>query len=292
MMREIAAAISLTLAAGCAMAQSPQPAPVVPAAATPVPAAAVPSPDADLTIHYKGPGVTAPEFLSFNGKSVQIDRCKKVDGEERLLIAVDGTGIPQTIEILKSRGNDLETMARHVVELDKFKPGSVGGEPAIVAEVDDMKIESCRVERTGENREKEIGLELRSAPEQAFELVETPKNAVTELPLQPGSHTWSAVMHNLYRVGGGVTAPVITHQAFPLFTGEARKAKYQGICVVSIIVDVNGNPQNPRIVRPIGMGLDEKAIEAVKQFRFKPAMKDGKTPVPVMITVEINFRLY
>jgi TonB family protein len=56
-------------------------------------------------------------------------------------------------------------------------------------------------------------------------------------------------------------------------------------------VDANGNPQNPRVVKPLGMGLDEKAIEAVMKFRFKPAMKDGKTPVPVQITVVVSFRM-
>ncbi|MGP8252728.1 MAG: energy transducer TonB [Terracidiphilus sp.] len=96
----------------------------------------------------------------------------------------------------------------------------------------------------------------------------------------------------LYHIGGGVAPPVILHEVDPEFSDEARRAKYQGICLISIIVDTNGNPQNPRVVRPLGMGLDEKALEAVKQFRFKPAMKDGKTPVPVMITVEVNFRLY
>ncbi len=96
----------------------------------------------------------------------------------------------------------------------------------------------------------------------------------------------------LYHIGGGVAAPVLLHQVDPEFSDEARRAKYQGICLISIIVDTNGNPQNPRVIRPLGMGLDEKALEAVKQFRFKPAMKDGKTPVPVMITVEVNFRLY
>jgi len=96
----------------------------------------------------------------------------------------------------------------------------------------------------------------------------------------------------LYHIGGGVAAPVLLHQVDPEFSDEARRAKYQGICVISIIVDVNGNPTNPRVIRPLGMGLDEKALEAVKQFRFKPAMKDGKTPVPVQIQVEVNFRLY
>ncbi len=98
MMREIAVAFSLTLIVTCAMAQTPQPAPTAPAAATG-------APDADLTIHYKGPGVTAPEFVSFSGKTVALDSCKKLDGEERLLIAVDRTGTPQIIQVLKSHGD-------------------------------------------------------------------------------------------------------------------------------------------------------------------------------------------
>jgi TonB family protein len=76
------------------------------------------------------------------------------------------------------------------------------------------------------------------------------------------------------------------------FSDEARRAKYQGIVLVALIVDTQGNPQNPRVIRSLGMGLDEKALEAVRQYKFRPAMKDGKTPVAVMINVEVNFRLY
>jgi TonB family protein len=96
----------------------------------------------------------------------------------------------------------------------------------------------------------------------------------------------------LYRVGGGVSEPVVLNDVQAEFSDEARRAKYQGVCIVSIIVDTQGNPQNPRVVRPLGMGLDEKALEAVRKYKFKPAMKDGKTPVPVMVNIEINFRLY
>ncbi len=74
------------------------------------------------------------------------------------------------------------------------------------------------------------------------------------------------------------------------FTDEARSKKYQGICMISLIVDARGYPQSPRVVRSLGMGLDEKALDAVGRYRFKPAMKDGK-PVAVFMSVEVNFRL-
>ncbi len=96
----------------------------------------------------------------------------------------------------------------------------------------------------------------------------------------------------VYRVGGGISAPVALNEVEAEFSDEARRAKYQGVCLIQMIVDAQGMPQNPRVIRPLGMGLDEKALEAVRKYRFKPAMKDGKTPVPVMITVEVNFRLY
>jgi protein TonB len=94
------------------------------------------------------------------------------------------------------------------------------------------------------------------------------------------------------RIGGGVSAPVALNQVEAEFSDEARRAKYQGVCLISLIVDAQGNPQNPRVVRALGMGLDEKALEAVRKYKFKPAYKQGKGPVPVMITVEVNFRLY
>ena len=283
MIRKIAAAYSLALAAACVMAQSPQAAPAAPAAATA-------STDDDLTIHYKGPGVVAPELLSINGKFDAIEHCKKLDGDERLLIAVDRTGKAQTILFLKSLGSDLDEMARHVVELDKFKPGAVDGAPANVGVAVAMSLEACRMEKKDQNGRKQSYIELRSQPEQTLELVEEPEDALTELPPKPGTTAWNKMTQGLYHVGGGVSAPVLIHSVTPEFSEEARRAHYGGICLLSVVVDMNGLPQNPRVVRPLGMGLDDEALKTVRQFRFKPAMKDGKTPVPVMITVEVNFR--
>ncbi len=107
-----------------------------------------------------------------------------------------------------------------------------------------------------------------------------------------GNGTGGNIGGGLYRVGGGVSAPVALNNVEAEFSDEARRAKYQGVCLISLIVDAQGNPQNPRVIRALGMGLDEKALEAVRQYKFRPAMKDGKTPVAVMITVEVNFRLY
>jgi len=95
----------------------------------------------------------------------------------------------------------------------------------------------------------------------------------------------------VYRVGGGVSAPVLLNSVEAEFSDEARRAKYQGTCLVEIIVDAHGNPQNPRVVRSLGMGLDEKAIEAVMKYKFRPGMKAGK-PVAVWQPIEVDFHLY
>ena len=96
----------------------------------------------------------------------------------------------------------------------------------------------------------------------------------------------------VYQVGGGISKPVLIHEEEAKFSDEARRAKYQGVCLISLIVDAQGNPQNIHVIRTLGMGLDEKAIEAVRKYKFKPALKEGKTPVPVIITVEVDFHLY
>jgi TonB family protein len=90
---------------------------------------------------------------------------------------------------------------------------------------------------------------------------------------------------------GGVSNPIPLLTPEAEFSDEARRNKYQGVCMISLIVDARGYPRNPRVIRSLGMGLDGKALEAVQRYRFKPAMKDGK-PVAAMIGVEVNFRLY
>jgi len=94
-----------------------------------------------------------------------------------------------------------------------------------------------------------------------------------------------------FKVGGGVSAPKAIYAPDPEYSEEARKAKYQGTCVLWLIVGPDGRARDIRVARTLGLGLDEKAMEAVKTWKFEPAMKDGK-PVAVQINVEVTFRLY
>ena len=93
-----------------------------------------------------------------------------------------------------------------------------------------------------------------------------------------------------YRIGGGVSPPSILYKVEPEYSEEARKAKFQGTVLLFVVVDEKGNPRDIKIIRPLGLGLDQKAVEAVEKWKFSPGKKDGK-PVPVQAQIEVNFRL-
>jgi periplasmic protein TonB len=94
----------------------------------------------------------------------------------------------------------------------------------------------------------------------------------------------------VFRIGGGVTAPVLLYKVEPQYSEEARKAKFQGTVVVYVEVDPTGRVCNHHIVRSLGLGLDENAVEAIYKWKFRPGYKDGK-PVTVAAVIEVNFRL-
>ena len=88
----------------------------------------------------------------------------------------------------------------------------------------------------------------------------------------------------------GVTAPVVIHRVEPDYPDEARKARFQGSVLVYVEVDEQGRIRSVRVEKPVGLGLDEKAIEAVKQWRFRPATRDGR-PVAVPARIDVSFHL-
>jgi TonB family protein len=102
----------------------------------------------------------------------------------------------------------------------------------------------------------------------------------SSVPLPPG----------VYSVGNGVTSPALISKVEPAYTQEARAAKIDGTVILYLEVNPEGVPQNMRVLRSLEPGLDQNAIYAVSQWRFRPGMKDGQ-PVTVAAQVEVNFRL-
>ncbi|MBZ5726308.1 MAG: energy transducer TonB [Acidobacteriia bacterium] len=93
-----------------------------------------------------------------------------------------------------------------------------------------------------------------------------------------------------YSVGAGVTVPALRFKVEPEYTEEARQAKIQGTVVLYVEIDPRGNPIHIRVLRGLDLGLSERAIEAVRKWRFRPGTKDGQ-PVTTRATVEVHFRL-
>lgn len=111
--------------------------------------------------------------------------------------------------------------------------------------------------------------------------------AVDRVPMSAGSQAAT-----VYDVGNGVTLPVVVHEVHPQYTREAMEQKIQGSVTMKVVVGASGDVMDAQIDQSLDKqyGLDAKAIEAVYQWKFKPAMKDGKA-VPVRVTIEMTFTL-
>jgi TonB family protein len=208
-----------------------------------------------------------------------------------LSVIVDAAGQPHNIMFLRPVGTDLDKFALQIVAADRFKPGTRDGVPVAVGESVEVNMQACVEQVKNDAGEMTNVLQLRTKPIQTLGSLPTPQEDVVLRAGAPSLENSISGFPNVYRVGNGVTAPVLVHYADAEFSDEARREQYQGVCLLSLIVDTKGMPQNVRVTRPLGHGLSEKAIEAVNKFRFNPAMKDGQ-PVSVMINVEVAFHLF
>ena len=95
---------------------------------------------------------------------------------------------------------------------------------------------------------------------------------------------------DVYQIGAGVTPPVVLSQIQPEYSDDARKARIQGTVELVIIVLTDGSARLERVVNSLGYGLDQRAIEAVTRWKFRPGRKDG-VPVVTRIGVAVNFSL-
>lgn len=121
------------------------------------------------------------------------------------------------------------------------------------------------------------------------ELNPTLEAALFQFQPPDGSHQVSAAAQA--SVAARPSPPVLTYKREPKYSSEARKAGLQGTVLVSLVVGADGIPQNVKVLRGLGLGLDEKAVEAVQGWKFQPAKKAGE-PIAVPAQVEVNFRLH
>jgi len=159
----------------------------------------------------------------------------------------------------------------NIREGDTVDPAKLASE---LREIDEHLAIIYTAYRTDDPQRPKVALRIMLRPEGAT----PPSTAAAPLPA------------GVYRIGGGVSAPVPTLRVDPEYSEEARVAKWQGTVLLQVVIDQSGVPQDIRVVRSLGLGLDQKAVEAVQKWRFKPGLKDGQ-PVPVAANIEVNFRL-
>ena len=124
----------------------------------------------------------------------------------------------------------------------------------------------------------------------AFAQQPTPDPSATSAPQATGATqaSSSTAKDKPTHAGGSVTAPKLIRSVDPEYSEEAKRAKFFGTVVVHIVVDEDGNPTHVQVAKSAGMGLDEEAVKAVSQYKFKPATRDGK-PVKVEIYIAVSF---
>lgn len=244
-----------------------------------------------VKVYAVGPEVTAPELLPLNLPPLLAEKCKnKADGKVSLSVLVDTTGRPRNLSFLHALGTDLDRYALRIVAADRFKPGIRNGTPVVVGQSVEVTLETCVVQAEDSTGNKSYSLRLRSQPVQ--------KSGALPLSLEEAVLTSSESLRkdsgsgdpHTDRVGGSVTAPVPLNSTEAEYTPAARKARINGKCLISLIVDRQGMPQDISVLKTLDPGLDQNAMSAVGRYRFKPAMRNGE-PVPVKIVVEVNFQI-
>lgn len=241
-------------------------------ASSPTPSTATAS--TQPSIHYAGPGVMAPQPVA-PALSSAFHRC----GTVTLLAIVDANGKAGQIDVLRADDANLAKLASKLLAKTKFKPGTYNGIPAAIAITAVIDDQICVRHLFDESMS--IAVSVRESPQ---------GNASPATDSSPAAGSGSA--EGPYKVGGNISAPIVIQSVPAKFSSYARKKKISGSCQIGLIVDVNGIPQDVHVIQSLEPSLDQNAIDAIKEYRFRPAMKDGSMPVPVVLTVKVDFRLW
>ncbi len=226
-------------------------------------------------------GPTAPTLLPFALTVSMPKHCNELDGNVRFAAIVDATGLPQKLSVLEASDRRLIGFATEVVEAQRFKPATMSGSPTTVPIELTVGLHTCAQREKHPMDENFYQFTLRAHPLIALAIV-APPAAQEAAPAKPAE----AVAPE--KVGGHISAPIPTVITDPAIPVSGRFLK-RGVCLLGVTIDANGFPQNIAVVHALEPELDSNAIEAVKNWRFKPALRDGSLPVAVEGAVLARF---
>lgn len=229
---------------------------------------------ARTSVYYAGPGVVAPQPVA-PALSSAFHRC----GTVTLSSIVNANGRASQITVLRADDESLGKLASKLLAKTKFKPGTYNGIPAAVAITAIIDDQICV--RHLFDASMSLGVSIRESPQ-----------GNTSPATDSGSAAGPGSAESPYKVGGNIRPPIVIQSVPTRFSTYARRHKISGSCLIGLVVDVNGFPQDVQVIQSLEPSLDKNAIEAVKGYRFRPAMKDGSVPVPVTLTVKVDFRLW
>jgi TonB family protein len=227
-------------------------------------------------VYAYGSEVSPPEILPFSAPLNPPGNCSdRFDGKVKLSLEIDAAGTPQKIMFIEPHFDDLDRSAIQIAATDRFKPGTHSGTPVPVLASLELRIKSCIQDSVDAAGNKGQILRMRELPEQTLG--------------KPGEAKVNTIVVGSKSKNHNVSPPLPLNSVMAQYSDAGRRLHINGNCMVSVIVDKYGMPQDPRVLRSLEPGMDTNALIAVRKYRFKPAMKDG-TPIPVMITVQVEFR--
>ena len=229
--------------------------------------------------HAASAGTIAPVLLPPNLTLSAPKHCDELDGVVQVAAFIDAAGLPHELKTLAASDRRLEGFATKLVEAQRFKPAVIDGLAAAAAVELTVGLHTCA------QREKHpvdgdfYQITLRAHPLIALHIVASPAIHEVVSSVRPEAAE---------QVGGHISAPIPTILSDPQIPVSQQLPK-RGVCLFGVTIAANGVPQDIHVVRSLEPELDNNVMEAVKSWRFKPALRDGSTPVAVAGTVEAMF---
>jgi TonB family protein len=243
-----------------------------------------------------GRGITPPEPLPLTQPSAPKNCQDKISGKVRLAAVIDAEGRPQNLFFIEALGNDMDKLALILMDQERFKPAMQSSSAVAVGVSVELELNGCFLNNDGVDGKVSSIFLLRSIPTPKLApFDDLPKEAafgptVTENASKDFAYL-TANSKEPYKNRSDVIYPKQIEYTGARLVKETGKDHKSGTIAFTLVVDSNGMPRQIKIIRGLGAGYDQKAVEAIKGFRFRPAMKNG-LPIAMPVMEEFNIHSY